>query len=235
MIGAAAPVLPRRRGRGLLTRSPGTTERAGGRGHVRRASAASRFGLPRGRNETLNVVAWDLQSSWWECRCLEPHPDAASRERAKGEIRLRKEQSVVRLPGSYLREIVEHAREGSPNEVCGLIAGRGGYPVKLYRTTNDDPNPRVRYNVEPRELLEIHREIEENGWSLMAIYHSHPASEAYPSETDVRLSYYPDAVYLICSLADEDPVVRAFRIVDRQVTELALEVEVETEGQRHAS
>ncbi len=141
---------------------------------------------------------------------------------------MEKGQKDVRLPGSYLREIIDHAREGKPNEVCGLIAGRDGVPVKLYRTTNNDPSPRVRYNVEPLELLKVLREIEDNGWSLMAIYHSHPASEAYPSGTDVNLSYYPEAVYLICSLADDDaPVVRAFRIVDRQITELDLEIDAE--------
>ncbi len=137
-----------------------------------------------------------------------------------------KEERSVHLPDSYLREILTHAREGKPNEVCGLIAGRDGHPVKLYRTTNNDPMPRVRYNVEPRELLDALREIEEKGWDLLAIYHSHPESEAYPSGTDVSLSYYPQAVYLIASLADElAPVVRAFRIVDRQITELDLVVD----------
>ncbi len=139
-----------------------------------------------------------------------------------------KEERVVHLPSSYLRQIVEHAREGKPNEVCGLIAGRDGYPVKIYRTTNNDPMPRVRYNVEPRELLEVLREIEDKGWNLLAIYHSHPESEAYPSGTDVSLSYYPDAVYFITSLSDEQsPVVRAFRIVDRQITELELVIDNE--------
>lgn len=141
------------------------------------------------------------------------------------------EDRTVHLPDSYLREIVSHAREGKPNEVCGLIAGRDGCPLKLYRTTNNDPMPRVRYNVEPRELLDALREIEENGWKLLAIYHSHPESEAYPSGTDVGLSYYPDAVYFIASLVDERlPVVRAFRIVDRQITELDLVVDERLTG-----
>ena len=137
-----------------------------------------------------------------------------------------RDAGAVHLPESYYRAIIDHAMEGKPNEVCGLIAGRDGYPVKLYRTTNSDPTPRVRYNVEPRELLEVLREIEENGWKLLAIYHSHPESEAYPSGTDVSLSFYPEAIYLIVSLADEQaPVLRAFRIVDRRVTELDLVID----------
>ncbi|HEX2988641.1 MAG TPA: M67 family metallopeptidase [Chloroflexota bacterium] len=139
-------------------------------------------------------------------------------------------QRSIHLPASYYREIVAHAREGKPNEICGLIAGKDGYPVKLYRTTNNDPRPRVRYNVEPMELLQVLREIEENGWALHAIYHSHPMSEAYPSGTDTSLAYYPDAIYLICSLEDDrSPVVRAFNIVDGEVTELILEIDEEME------
>lgn len=106
----------------------------------------------------------------------------------------------MKLPVEFYNEIVAHAREGKPNEVCGLIAGKEGHAVKLWRTTNNDRTPRVRYNVEPLELLHVLREIESNGWTLLAIYHSHPATEAYPSGTDVGLAYYPDTVYIIVSL-----------------------------------
>jgi [CysO sulfur-carrier protein]-S-L-cysteine hydrolase len=142
----------------------------------------------------------------------------------------------IRLTGEFRDEIVAHAREGAPNEVCGLIAGRNGRPVSLYRTTNDDPNPRVRYNVKPEELLVILRDIEDNGWQLLAIYHSHPANEAYPSHTDVSLAYYPDAVYIIVSLAgQEPPPMRAFRIVDGKVSEIGLVIEEEVVQRETAS
>jgi len=114
----------------------------------------------------------------------------------------------MRLPAAFYNEIVAHATEGQPEEVCGLIAGRDGRAVKLWRTTNSDPSPRVRYNVEPMELLNILREIESSGWTLMAIYHSHPATTAYPSATDISLAYYPDAVYIITSLSERQPAVR---------------------------
>lgn len=132
----------------------------------------------------------------------------------------------MRLPEAYLQDILSHAQEGKPNEVCGLVAGSDGRAIKLYRTTNNDPAPRVRYNVDPLELLNALREMERNHWSLMAIYHSHPATEAYPSATDIGLAYYPEAVYVIVSLADaESPVVRAFRIADGKVFEEPLEIE----------
>ena len=132
----------------------------------------------------------------------------------------------MRLPEAYLREMLSHAREGKPNEVCGLIAGRDGRATKLYRTTNNDSTPRVRYNVDPLELLSAFREMESKGWSLMAIYHSHPATEAYPSATDIGLAYYPESVYIIASLADaEAPAVRAFRMASGRVFEEPLEAE----------
>jgi proteasome lid subunit RPN8/RPN11 len=140
-------------------------------------------------------------------------------------------RKTMYLPGGYLREIVEHAREGSPNEICGLIAGVNGRPVKLYRTTNNDPNPRVRFNVEPMELLEALREMEDNGWDLLSIYHSHPMSEAYPSATDIALCHYSNAVYIIVSLMGQVPEVRAFNIKGKKVTELDLVIEEEA-GQR---
>ncbi len=137
----------------------------------------------------------------------------------------------MRLPRKYYQQIVDHARRGKPNEICGLIAGHEGKAVKLWETTNNDPRPRVRYNVDPAELLQVLREIEDNNWSLMAIYHSHPMSEAYPSGTDVSLAYYPDAVYIIVSLANGVPVVRAFKIQDQRIVEQELIVERDEELQ----
>jgi [CysO sulfur-carrier protein]-S-L-cysteine hydrolase len=83
--------------------------------------------------------------------------------------------------------------------------------------------------------LNILRDIEDKGWQLIAIYHSHPANEAYPSRTDVSLAYYPDAVYIIVSLAGEDPPpVRAFRIVDGNIREIGLVIDQETERRETA-
>jgi proteasome lid subunit RPN8/RPN11 len=79
--------------------------------------------------------------------------------------------------------------------------------------------------VDPKDLLRIYRDIDGNGWDVLAIYHSHTHTEAYPSPTDVRLAAWPEAYYVIVSLADEaNPVLRAFRIEDGQVTEEELTV-----------
>ena len=126
---------------------------------------------------------------------------------------------MLKLQRSFADEIVAHAREDAPNECCGIIAGQDGRAVKLFRAKNAEASP-YRYNVDPRDLFRIHRECEENGWEFIVIYHSHTASEAYPSATDVRLAFWPETYYVLVSLTDsESPTVRAFRIEDGRVSE----------------
>jgi proteasome lid subunit RPN8/RPN11 len=119
--------------------------------------------------------------------------------------------------------MVAHARESSPNEACGLLAGRGGIPVRSIRCTNTHTTPTTRYLIDPREQLRAFREMDENGEELVAIYHSHPASQPYPSPTDRAEAHYPEAVYILVSLRSETPEVRAFRIEDDAVREVTVE------------
>ncbi len=126
---------------------------------------------------------------------------------------------MLTLPKAFIDEMIAHAREEAPNECCGIIAGQDGRALKLFRARNSEASP-YRYNVDPQELFRIHRECDQNGWEFLAIYHSHTTSEAYPSPTDVRLAFWPETFYVLVSLMrPEDPVVRAFRIVDDRVKE----------------
>ena len=123
----------------------------------------------------------------------------------------------------FVDEMVQHARREFPNEACGLLATRDDVVVRFYPVDNADASP-VHYTMDPQEQLRAMLDIEDRGWELGAIYHSHTRTRAYPSQTDQGLAFYPDALYIIVSLADEtDPEVRAFRIVDGQVTEERLE------------
>lgn len=120
---------------------------------------------------------------------------------------------MIKLDKKYAQEMIEHARAGAPQEVCGVLAGRGGQITKLYRTQNVAEDPTVTYRLEAQEQIRIFNGIEERGWEILGIYHSHPFTEAYPSATDLKLAFYPDSLYFIISLAKEDqPVIRAFHI-----------------------
>jgi proteasome lid subunit RPN8/RPN11 len=130
------------------------------------------------------------------------------------------------LEQQYIDEMIAHAKEDAPDECCGIIAGKDGRAMKLYRAINAEHSP-YRYSVDAKDLLRIYREADTNDWEFLAIYHSHTHTEAYPSPTDVRLAGWPDAYYVLVSLMDEaKPVVRAFRIVDSVVTEEPIELAV---------
>jgi proteasome lid subunit RPN8/RPN11 len=131
---------------------------------------------------------------------------------------------MAELDGVLYKEIVEHGLREFPNEACGLLAGRDGQAVRFYPMRNADASP-VTYRLDPREQLRVFEELEREGLELFGIVHSHTHSEPYPSETDRRQAFYPEPLYLILGLADrERPVLRAFRIVEGEVTEEELRI-----------
>lgn len=131
---------------------------------------------------------------------------------------------MIELDGVFFKEIVEQGLREFPNEACGVIAAEGGAPVKVFQMTNADASP-ATYRLDGKEQLRVFDEIDERGWELWAIYHSHTHSAAYPSETDVRLAFYPEAFYLLLSLQDRAaPELRAFRIEDGRIDEEELTV-----------
>ncbi len=130
---------------------------------------------------------------------------------------------MVYIARAFVDEMVRHALAERPNEACGMVAGIGSHATKVYPATNAEKSP-VRYLMEPRDQLRIMRDMEDHGWDLLGIFHSHTHTAAYPSQTDVSLAYYPDALYILVSLADEaNPVVRAFHIVDGRISEEPIE------------
>lgn len=131
---------------------------------------------------------------------------------------------MTELDGVYYKEIVEQALREFPNECCGLIAAADGRPVKVFPMRNVDASP-ATYRLDGREQLHVFDEMDTNGWELWGIYHSHTHSEAYPSDTDRRLAFYPESRYLILSLQDrEHPVLRSFFISEDAVLEEELVV-----------
>jgi proteasome lid subunit RPN8/RPN11 len=130
----------------------------------------------------------------------------------------------MRIPKEIYEEMLAHAREEAPNECCGLIGGSEGVAKTVYRARNAEASP-LRYNLDPQDQFRIMTEMDEKGEELSAIYHSHTASPAYPSQTDINLASYPGAIYLIVSLAEGEKDLRGYRIEDGEVTEVDLEVE----------
>jgi proteasome lid subunit RPN8/RPN11 len=119
-------------------------------------------------------------------------------------------------------EIVAHAAAEAPKEACGLLAGRDARPTRVIRCANAHPTPVTRYSIDPREQLRAFRDMEAKGEELVAIYHSHPITQPYPSPTDRAEAHYPEAFYVLVSLRDATPEVKAFRVRDGWVREVPL-------------
>ena len=112
--------------------------------------------------------------------------------------------------------MIEHSKSEDPNECCGILAGTNGNISKLYKIRNASPSP-YRYVMDPQEMLTSIQDADENGIDLVAFYHSHTHSPAYPSETDTRMaveSGWVDFCYVLVSLEDEDKPVVRFYVID---------------------
>jgi proteasome lid subunit RPN8/RPN11 len=135
-----------------------------------------------------------------------------------------------KLTRATVEEMFAHAREARPAECCGLIGGRGASAETIYRLRNVAHEPLRAYEGEPRELFDAQRRMRERGEELIAIYHSHPRSaEPTPSESDVRLAYYPGAIHFIVGLAGEEPSLGAFRLFEEERRWERVEYEVAPE------
>jgi len=134
----------------------------------------------------------------------------------------------IQLRREHLEAMIAHARETAPEECCGLIGGFSeARATSLYRLRNVTTNPELGYEAAPEDLFAAQRQMRERGEGLLAIYHSHPrSSEPSPSETDVRLAYYPSATYLIIGLGGTDAVIKAFSISEREQRWQQVEYEI---------
>jgi [CysO sulfur-carrier protein]-S-L-cysteine hydrolase len=149
-----------------------------------------------------------------------PHPGPAS----------------VALPAAIRDAIVAHARDASPNEACGIVVGdraaaAGGRALRWVPLRNPLASP-YRFAIDPEDLLRLTVETDDADHVFWAIVHSHVASPARPSPTDLRESHYPDSVYVVVSLSPDEAdaatgaeSVRAWRIFDGGVHEVGITIE----------
>ena len=131
----------------------------------------------------------------------------------------------MRISQRLIDEMVAHAREDLPDECCGLVGGRDGEASVVIRVANAAASP-LRYEMDPQEQYNALKTIEDEGGELLAIYHSHTKSAAYPSQTDVNLAAaWPEQVYLIVSLADEDaPDVKGYLLKDLRIADAEVSI-----------
>ncbi len=127
------------------------------------------------------------------------------------------------IPQQIFQEMLVHCKEGYPNEACGILSGNGSEVSKIYKMTNIEKSP-VTYMLDSREQFKVMKDMREDNLSMLAIFHSHPTSPAYPSARDVSLAFYEDAIYIIISLMNKEPVVKGFSIKEGEIREIVLTI-----------
>jgi proteasome lid subunit RPN8/RPN11 len=143
-------------------------------------------------------------------------------------------EPIIRLPRAIAEAVVRHAQEARPNESCGLVVGsalvgEGGEALRYVRCRNAAASP-SKYVVHRDDLLTVLAELDRSGEELWGVVHSHVRTAAVPSSTDVGEAAWPAAVYLLASLEQDVPSLRAWRIADGVAKELALDVVDEVQG-----
>jgi proteasome lid subunit RPN8/RPN11 len=137
---------------------------------------------------------------------------------------------VLRIRADLVEAMVAHARRDHPDEACGVIAGTvdTGEPQRFVPMVNAARSPTF-YEFDSTDLLRLYRELDDRDETVVVVYHSHTATPAYPSRTDIALAAEPEAHYVLISTretgtADGPYELRSFRIVDGTVTEEPIEV-----------
>ncbi|MCT9929125.1 M67 family metallopeptidase [Planotetraspora sp. A-T 1434] len=127
---------------------------------------------------------------------------------------------MLTIARELVDKIVAHARADHPDEACGVVAGPAGSdrPERFIQMENAERSPTF-YRFDSREQLKVWREMDDRDEAPVVIYHSHTATEAYPSRTDVTYASEPDTHYVLVSTATDEPEFRSYRILDGVVTE----------------
>jgi proteasome lid subunit RPN8/RPN11 len=132
-------------------------------------------------------------------------------------------ERIIKLTRADYDGILAQARSAYPLEVCGLLAGLEGRVQRLYPVANRLASS-YAYEMEPEEQIQAMLDMEDRGWEMLAIYHSHPHGPDTPSVTDVAKAFYPDVAQVIISLREQPPSVRAFLIAGGNISDIPLQV-----------
>ena len=126
---------------------------------------------------------------------------------------------MLEISAELFNAMIAHARQELPAECCGLLAGHNSRAHQLFPLRNELNSP-IAYNADPCDLFAAQRAMRQNGLDLVAIYHSHPTSQALPSRRDLAENYYGQIPRIIISLREREPIVKAFVLFDDRFEEI---------------
>lgn len=125
---------------------------------------------------------------------------------------------MLTLSAALQAQVIAQCRSRYPKEACGLLAGKEGVVTQVYPMRNIEDSP-IGYAMDPREQLQVEKQMRQQGQRLLGIFHSHTASAAYPSSVDVRLALSPNISYVLVSLKDQaHPELKSYRIDGQTIT-----------------
>ncbi len=138
---------------------------------------------------------------------------------------------MIKISKSKFNEMIEHAREENPDECCGILVGTSNSVSKIYKITNDAKSP-YRYVMNPQQFFDVQADCDRNNLDMIAFYHSHTHTKAYPSDTDVRMALQSGwvenlIIYILVSLEDKsNPVVKSYSISENgEISEQPMEID----------
>jgi proteasome lid subunit RPN8/RPN11 len=127
------------------------------------------------------------------------------------------------IPRYLLNKVISHCQEVYPEEACGILAGKDGVVLKVYKIRNIE-NSHIRYMMDSKEQFIAMEKIRKEGLDMTAIYHSHPELDPCLSPRDIQLASYPDSAYLIVGLLNNEPKIKVFSIKEGKVEEVEMKV-----------
>jgi len=130
---------------------------------------------------------------------------------------------MLKITENVISGIIAHAKRDAPVEACGYLAEKEGVIVHQYKMKNADAS-NEHFSLDPEEQFKALRDMQEKGFELAGVYHSHPASPARPSQEDIKLAYDPDLSYVIISLAEKDNILKSFKIKENEVEPEEIEI-----------
>ena len=126
-------------------------------------------------------------------------------------------RAMIQIPRLIYEGMIDHAKKESPVECCGILGGKGKIVKKAFELKNAEGSS-TQYSISPQEQIRVFEEMGKESMEMIAIYHSHPHTIPFPSETDVKMAFYPEVSSIIISLKEEDnPVVKAFSITEEAI------------------